>query len=173
MGDVEEVLVGGTDAPGALGRPDDDVTRCVEEPAPAPAGPLGVGKRGDRVGMSNVGANGNVMSAAARFPNGSQISEGLNRNRSDADTTLTSTSPCSSCCTAYAAVSPAKFPPSTSTFLRVICSSRRSSLPLCTVMAPFADRELRPVLVAGWPLLGGDGPASRRAGMDNTHPGIN
>src|SRR6516162_7527170 len=58
------------------------------------------------------------MSAARRLPNGSQISDGLNRNRSEAETTRTSTSPCSSCLTASAAVSPPKFPPSTSTFLR-------------------------------------------------------
>ena len=36
------------------------------------------------------------MSAAVRLPNGSQINDGLNKNRSDADTTVTSTSPCSS-----------------------------------------------------------------------------
>src|SRR5215471_13105458 len=58
------------------------------------------------------------MSAARRLPNGSQISDGLNKNLSAAETTRTSTSPCSSCLTASAAVSPPKFPPSTSTFLR-------------------------------------------------------
>src|SRR5215510_4622563 len=67
---------------------------------------------------SNVGARGKVMSAGRRLPNGSQISEGLNRKRSEAETTRTSTSPCSSWLTARAAVSPPKFPPSTSTFLR-------------------------------------------------------
>src|SRR5215831_6789904 len=69
---------------------------------------------------SNVGASGKVMSAARLLPNGSQISDGLNRNLSEAETTRTSTSPCSSCLTASAAVSPPKFPPSTSTFLRPI-----------------------------------------------------
>ena len=52
MRDVEEVLVGGAKATRTLGGPHDDVPRCVEEPAPAPAGPLGVGKRGDRVGVA-------------------------------------------------------------------------------------------------------------------------
>src|SRR5215475_8101760 len=77
----------------------------------------------------NVGASGNVMSAGLRLPNGSQMSDGLNRNLSEADTTRTSTSPCSSLCTARAAVSPAKFPPRTSTFFRLMtaplsCASR-------------------------------------------------
>ena len=68
---------------------------------------------------SNVGASGNVMSAGRRLPNGSQISDGLNTKRSDAEITRMSTSPCSSWLTASAAVSPPKFPPSTSTFLRL------------------------------------------------------
>ena len=59
------------------------------------------------------------MSAGRRLPNGSQISDGLNTNRSDAEITRMSTSPCSSWLTASAAVSPPKFPPSTSTFLRL------------------------------------------------------
>src|SRR5215469_2151878 len=67
---------------------------------------------------SKVGASGNVMSHGLRLPKGSQISDGLNKNVSDADTTLTSTSPCNSWLTASAAVSPPKLPPSTSTLLR-------------------------------------------------------
>ena len=74
---------------------------------------------------SNIGATGNVMSCGLRFPNGSQIRLGLNRNRSLGDTTVTSTSPCSSCLTASAAVSPPKLDPRTSTFLRNATSNRR------------------------------------------------
>src|SRR6266545_5055995 len=72
---------------------------------------------------SNVGASGNVMSSARRLPNGSQISDGLNRNLSEADTTVTSTSPFSSCFTLSAAVKPPKLPPSTRTFLRTSLTS--------------------------------------------------
>jgi len=39
---------------------------------------------------SKVGASGKVMSAGRRLPNGSQISDGLNRSRSEAETTVTS-----------------------------------------------------------------------------------
>ena len=52
VGHVEEVLVGGAEATCSLGGADDDVTGGVEEPAPAPPGPLGVEKRGDRVGVA-------------------------------------------------------------------------------------------------------------------------
>src|SRR6266508_3464532 len=80
---------------------------------------------------SKVGASGKVMSWGRRLPNGSQISEGLNRNRSEADTTVTSTSPSSSCLTLSAAVRPPKLPPSTRTFLRM------------TITWPFAYYRLR------------------------------
>src|SRR6266568_5732194 len=66
---------------------------------------------------SKTGSSGKVMSPARRLPNGSQISDGLNRKRSAADTTVTSTSPPSSALTSRAAVSPPKFPPITSTRL--------------------------------------------------------
>src|SRR6266540_3846622 len=66
---------------------------------------------------SKVFAKGNTTSMALRLPNGIQMREGLNWNRSDFDTTVTSTSWPSSCFTLSAAVRPAKFPPSTSTFL--------------------------------------------------------
>ena len=46
--------------------------------------------------VPNTGASGNVMSAGRRLPNGSEISDGLNTNRSDAEITRISTSPCSS-----------------------------------------------------------------------------
>src|SRR6266536_6412355 len=68
---------------------------------------------------SNVGVTGKVMSSGRRLPKGSQMRLGLNRNRSLGDTTVTSTSPCNSCLTASAAVSPPKFDPRTSTFLRI------------------------------------------------------
>src|SRR6266540_1489513 len=72
---------------------------------------------------SKVGSSGKVMSSGRRLPNGSQISEGLNRNRSEEDTTVTSTSPWSSCLTLSAAVRPPKLPPRTSTFLRIATTS--------------------------------------------------
>ena len=53
----------------------------------------------------------------------------LNTNRSDAEITRMSTSPCSSWLTASAAVSPPKFPPSTSTFLRLTDGHLPSSQP--------------------------------------------
>ena len=62
-------------------------------------------------------ATGNTTSLAFRLPNGIQMNDGLNWNRSDVDTTVTSTPSCSSCFRLSAAVRPAKFPPSTSTFL--------------------------------------------------------
>src|SRR5262249_40401458 len=58
----------------------------------------------------------------------SHISDGLNRNLSETDTTTTSTSPCRSYCTLNAAVSPPKFPPSTSTFLRIFAHSLKSQV---------------------------------------------
>jgi hypothetical protein len=60
---------------------------------------------------------GKATSLALRLPNGIQIKEGLNWKWSDLDTTVTSTSFPSSCFTLRPAVSPAKFPPRTSTFL--------------------------------------------------------
>ncbi len=72
---------------------------------------------------SNVGPTGKVMTSMLRLPNGSQISDGLNTNRSDGEITVTSTSPFRSCLTAMAAVSPPKLLPSTRTFVRVIAPS--------------------------------------------------
>src|SRR6516165_323418 len=72
---------------------------------------------------SNVGPTGKVMSSTLRLPNGSQISDGLNTNRSDGEITVTSISPLRSCLTAMAAVSPPKLLPSTRTFLRVMACS--------------------------------------------------
>src|SRR5215207_59598 len=61
-------------------------------------------------------ASGKVMSWGRRLPKGSQISEGLNRNRSEAEMTVTSTSPWSSL-DAEGGGEPAELPPSTRTFL--------------------------------------------------------
>src|SRR5512132_3174682 len=69
-------------------------------------------------------ATGNTTSLTFRFPNGIQMKDGLNWNRSDLATTVTATPSCSSYFRLSAAVRPAKFPPSTSTFLVDI---RRSS----------------------------------------------
>src|SRR5918995_513761 len=94
--------------------------------------------------FSKVGASGNVMSDGVRLPNGSQMSDGLNRNRSDADTTVTSTSPCSSCFTASAAVKPPKFPPRTRTFLRDLLYSSRLLPHRVYGHAQPSNRDLRP-----------------------------
>src|SRR6266536_942563 len=64
-----------------------------------------------------VSATGNATSLAFRLPNGIQMKDGLNWNRSDLEMTVTSTSSPSSCFTLSAAVRPAKFAPRTSTFL--------------------------------------------------------
>src|SRR5262249_33789205 len=91
---------------------------------------------------SNVGASGKVMSPGVRSPNGSQISDGLNRNRSDAETTVTSTSPSRSCFTLIAAVNPPKFPPSTRTFLRMPSTSAEHG-PTASVVALQVPRNAR------------------------------
>ena len=59
------------------------------------------------------------MSSGERLPKGSQISDGLKMKRSEGESTVTSTSPWSSCFIASAAVRPPKLLPSTSTFLRI------------------------------------------------------
>src|SRR6266511_3568899 len=84
------------------------------------------------------------MSSWRRLPNGSQISEGLNRNRSEEDTTVTSTSPWSSCLTLSAAVRPPKLPPRTSTFLR---NDRRDRWPCPRTDLLAVDHPRR----AAWP----------------------
>ena len=61
--------------------------------------------------------------------------DGLKRNRSEAETTVTSTSPCSSWRTASAAVSPPKLPPSTNTFFRDIWTPLRV---VVTILIPAA-----------------------------------
>src|SRR6266487_1765306 len=72
---------------------------------------------------SKVGSSAKVISAALRLPNGSQISDGLNKKRSDADTTVTSTSSPSSYLSSKAAVRPPKLPPITSTRLPAIIAT--------------------------------------------------
>src|SRR6266568_4260472 len=72
---------------------------------------------------SKVGSSAKVISAALRLPNGSQISDGLNRKRSDAEITVTSTSSPSSCLSSKAAVRPPKLPPITSTPLPAITAT--------------------------------------------------
>ncbi len=67
-----------------------------------------------------MGSSAKVISAALRLPNGSQISDGLNKKRSDAETTVTSTSSPSSYLSSKAAVRPPKLPPITSTRLPAI-----------------------------------------------------
>ena len=62
-------------------------------------------------------ATGKTTSLTLRLPKGIQMKDGLNWNRSDLDTTVTSTPSWSSCLRLSAAVRPAKCPPSTSTFL--------------------------------------------------------
>jgi hypothetical protein len=60
------------------------------------------------------------MSFGLRLPKGIQMKEGLKMNRSSLETTVTSTSSCSSCLTARAAVRPAKLEPSTNTFAATV-----------------------------------------------------
>jgi len=62
-------------------------------------------------------ATGKTTSLTLRLPKGIQMKDGLNWNRSDLATTVMSTPSPSSCLRLSAAVRPAKFPPSTSTFL--------------------------------------------------------
>src|SRR5437016_3752685 len=81
----------------------------------------------DRVRLEGLGQR-NTTSFTFRFPNGIQIKEGLSWNRSDFDTTVTSTSVRSSRFTLRATVRPAKFSPKTSTFLFDIASAPWSSL---------------------------------------------
>ncbi|KRF30617.1 hypothetical protein ASG94_19005 [Nocardioides sp. Soil805] len=69
---------------------------------------------------SRVGTTSKVMSSRCRLPNGSQMRLGVNRNDRSGLTTVTSTSPCSSCRTANAAVRPAKLVPRTRTFARML-----------------------------------------------------
>src|SRR6266536_208411 len=76
---------------------------------------------------SKVGSSAKVISAALRLPNGSQISDGLNKKRSDAETTVTSTSSPSSCLSSKAAVRPPKLPPITSTRLPAIAATHSLS----------------------------------------------
>jgi hypothetical protein len=72
---------------------------------------------------SNVGPIGTETSRAVRFPNGIQMNDGLNVNRLDFDTTVTSTSVPSSRFRLSAAVTPAKFPPERASWAPCVTSS--------------------------------------------------
>ena len=85
---------------------------------------------------------GKTTSLAFRFPNGIQMNDGLNWKRSDFETTVTSTSSPKSCFTLRAAVSPAKFPPSTSTFGAMRNPLRSSWRPRHTDVAPVSRAPL-------------------------------
>src|SRR6266516_4256 len=111
---------------------------------------------------SKVGSSAKVISAALRLPNGSQISDGLNKNRSDAETTVTSTSSPSSYLSSKAAVRPPKLPPITST-----------RLPDTTATHSLAtDTHRVPMIRVGLPGRGRQGQRSPMPGPDGpTRPG--
>ena len=62
---VEQELVGGAEATRTLGGRDDDVTRVIQEPAPGDPRPLGLGERGDGVGVLLEPGNDVVLVAVA------------------------------------------------------------------------------------------------------------
>src|SRR6476620_8017852 len=69
---------------------------------------------------SRVSSTGKLIFLMLRLPNGTQMSDGVNRKRLDVDATVTSTASPSSCFSASAAVSPAKLLPRTRTDVVVI-----------------------------------------------------
>src|SRR5512133_3766522 len=91
------------------------------------------------------------MSAGLRLPKGIQMKEGLKMNRSSLEMTVTSTSSCSSCLTARAAVRPAKLDPRTRT-LGATVGLLGVTLPVGSCLLCWGRRAFGPA-VGGSPLV--------------------